>query len=448
MLPAPPVSGYTNDVLTEDRNALFTQTGAGTPMGGLLRRYWMPIAGTSELETNPIKAVRLFGEDLVLYRDLSGTYGLVERHCPHRRADLSYGFVENCGIRCNYHGWAFDETGRCLEQPFEDVANPDARFRDRVTARAYPVESKAGMLWAYLGPLPAPLVPNYEPFLWENGFVQVVISEIPCNWFQCQENSIDPVHFEWMHRNWSIRLRGATGPYAPRHLKVAFDEFEHGFIYRRITEDLNEDDPLWTVGRVCLWPNALFTGSHFEWRVPIDDERTLSVTWHFSRVPNEREPYVQDHIPTWHGPIRDPLTGAWITTHVMNQDFVAWLGQGAIADRTKEHLGTSDRGIIMMRKRLIDDLEAVERGEEPKAVVRDPAQNARIELPIVNKHVYIDGMPAAQLTDANGSPGGARAYIFQTGQPEDVRRAWAQAMGLERTFGDDEVLELLATRRR
>jgi 5,5'-dehydrodivanillate O-demethylase len=437
-------------VLSRERNEFFARVGAGTPMGDYLRRYWMPIAGASELAANPIKAIRLFGEDLVLYRDLSGTYGLVDRHCPHRRADLSYGFVEDAGIRCNYHGWCFDEAGRCLEQPFEDIASRDsarddtqARFRDKVTIASYPVEVKAGLVWAYLGPQPAPLIPNYEPFLWQNGFVQIVTSEIPCNWFQCQENSIDPVHFEWMHRNWSIRLRGETGPYAPRHLKLAFDEFDWGHTYRRVTEDAGEDDELWTVGRVCLWPNALFTGSHFEWRVPIDDEHTLSVTWHFSRVPIEREPYVQGAIPTWHGPIRDPLTGMWITSHVMNQDFVAWLGQGAIADRTGEHLGTSDRGIIMVRKRFVEDIDAVAAGAEPKATVRDPARNRRVDLPIVNKSAFIDGEPAERVVDG-GSRRGVRSYIFQTGQPEAVRRAWEDAMGFERVEPPGGVLEILA----
>jgi 5,5'-dehydrodivanillate O-demethylase len=434
-------------MLTEERNRLLGQTSAGTPMGDLLRRYWMPIAGVSELETNPIKAVRLMGEDLVLYRDLGGKYGLVDRHCPHRRADLSYGFVEACGLRCNYHGWLYDNDGSTLEQPFEDIANPEAHYRDKVRVKAYPIEAKAGLLWAYLGPQPAPLVPNYEPFLWENGFAQVVISEVPCNWFQGQENSIDPVHFEWMHRNWSIRLRGETGPYAPRHLKIAFDEFEWGHTYRRVTEDAGEDDPLWTVGRVCLWPNALFTGSHFEWRVPIDDENMLSVTWHFSRVPNEREPYVQGTIPTWHGPVKDALTGKWITSHVMNQDFVAWLGQGALADRTKEHLGTSDRGVIMIRKRYLDDIDAIARGEDPKAIVRDPAINRRIDLPIVNKDVFINGLPAGQYANKVNSVV-ARSYIFQVGQPDEVRHAWEDAMGFAREEPKGGVLELLSATRR
>src|SRR5262249_23166996 len=109
-------------------------------MGELLRRYWMPIGGASELDENPIKALRLMGEDLVLYKDLRGQFGLLDRHCPHRRADLAYGFVEDTGIRCNYHGWLMDETGRCLEQPYDDIVNPPSRGKERCSTNAYPVE--------------------------------------------------------------------------------------------------------------------------------------------------------------------------------------------------------------------------------------------------------------------------------------------------------------------
>ena len=263
-------------MLSEARNRLLTEVGPGTQMGALLRRYWQPIAAVSELADGATKPVRLLGEDLVLYKDLSGCYGLLDRHCPHRSADLSYGIVEVCGLRCSYHGWRFDETGTCREQPFEDIDAPEVRFRDRIRIQAYRVQAKAGLIWAYLGPDPAPLLPNWEPFTWANGFVQIVFSVVPCNWFQCQENSIDPVHFEWMHDNWGRRLEGHDGAYSPRHLKLAFDEFEYGLVYRRVREDSDETSPLWTVGRVCLWPNALFTGNHFEWRVPIDDTSTLS----------------------------------------------------------------------------------------------------------------------------------------------------------------------------
>src|SRR5581483_7502067 len=241
-------------MLTEAQNRELMQVRYGTLMGDLLRRYWMPIAAVGELEKTSIKALRLLGEDLVLYKDGSGAYGLVDRHCPHRRADMSYGWVEEHGIRCHYHGWIFGEDGHCLEQPFEQIAHPYARVKDKICIRAYRVEAKAGLLWAYMGPEQAPLLPTWEPFTWKNGFRQIVISHIPCNWFQCQENSIDPVHFEWMHDNWGARMRGADNNVAPKHLKLKFEEFEHGFVYKRVREGQSEEDRYWTVGRVALWP--------------------------------------------------------------------------------------------------------------------------------------------------------------------------------------------------
>ena len=113
--------------------------------------------------------------------------GLIDRHCPHRRADMKFGFWETCGLRCCYQGWLFDHTGACVSQPFEETDDVEGRFKDKIRIKAYPVEVKGGLVWAYFGPDPAPLVPNYEPFEWGNGFIQIGFSEIPCNWFQCQE---------------------------------------------------------------------------------------------------------------------------------------------------------------------------------------------------------------------------------------------------------------------
>jgi 5,5'-dehydrodivanillate O-demethylase oxygenase subunit len=419
-------------MLDKQRNRTLTQVGRGTPMGELMRRYWHPIAAVTELENNPVKAIRLMGEDLVLYRDGGGTYGLLQRKCAHRGADLSYGFVEDCGLRCNYHGWLYDHTGRCAQQPYEERLDPAAKLRKSIRMQVYPVEANAGLVWAYLGPQPLPLVPTWEPFTWSNGFVQIVFAEIPCNWFQAQENSIDPVHFEWMHDNWGLRrLHLNETTYAPAHLKLDFAEFEYGFTYKRVREGSDESGPLWRIGRVCLWPNALFTGEHFEWRVPIDDENTLSVTWAFTRVPHESEPYRQSRIPYWHGPIRDPQTGRWISSHVMNQDFIAWVGQGSISDRTIEHLGASDRGISMIRRRFFKDLEAVERGEDPKAIVRDRETNVRIDLPIAERDLWVHGMTRKRFAQHNQERFRLfGAYTYQAGQPEAVKRQFEEAIGM------------------
>ena len=417
-------------MLTTEKNERLTRVGPGTPMGELLRRYWHPVAGVDALAREPVVPVRLLGQDWVLYRDLEGRYGLVDRRCAHRGADLSYGFVEREGLRCNYHGWRYDARGRCAEQPFDDVAAPQARFRDRVAIGAGRVEAKAGLLWAYVGPDPAPLLPDWEPFGWKNGFVQAVFAEVPCNWLQAQENSIDPVHFEWMHANWGRRLRGRQDGYAPKHLKLDFEEFEHGFVYKRISEDTDERHPLWTVGRVCLYPNGFFLGDHFEWRVPIDDLNTLSVTWSFIRVPREAEPYVQQAIPTWKAPIKDPATGRWITSHVINQDIVAWVGQGPIADRTRERLGVSDRGIAMLRRRLLDDMDAVAAGRDPKGLIRDPAHNAAVTLPSDSREFFLHGLPMADYQRHPKWNKLLNHFIFHAGQPAEVKRQYEAATGV------------------
>ena len=416
-------------MLTPAQNDRLVRVGPGTPMGDLLRRYWMPIAGVSEFDPARTKPIRLMGEDLVLFKDLSGNYGLVQRQCPHRRADLSFGMVEAQGLRCSYHGWQFNEKGACIHQPYEDTAHPERDAKARVHIKAYPVQAKGGMLWAYMGPLPAPLLPDWEAFSWDNGFTQVVLSEVPCNWFQCQENSIDPVHFEWMHENWGNRQRTGEVRFGATHLKLDFKEFEFGFTYHRVKQDTSEDDQAWTVGRVCLWPNGFFLGEHFEWRVPIDDENTLSVTWKYTRVPREQEPYAQTSIPTWWGPVKDEH-GRWIDTHVMNQDFLAWVGQGRIADRSREQLGASDRGIVAMRRRFFEEMDTVAQGGEPKAVLRDPTRNVRLSLPMVYGDQITQSRTQAEILAHPTLKQFYTSYIFQAGQPAAVREMASQALGM------------------
>jgi 5,5'-dehydrodivanillate O-demethylase len=227
------------------------------------------------------------------------------------------------------------------------------------------------------------------------------------------------------------RMHSPDSAHGPKHLRVAFDEFEYGLVYRRMREDTDEHHPMWTVGRVCLWPNGFFLGDHFEWRVPIDDEHTLSIAWMFDRVPNEQEPFVQDNIPTWRAPIKDPGSGRWITSHVMNQDFVAWVGQGTIADRTHEHLGKSDRGVVMLRKRLMSDLKAITEGREPSGLIRDPSLNRAVELPIADRALLKNGLPAKELAAHPIYGRHQDRFVFQAGQPLSIWHAYRKAMGLD-----------------
>lgn len=411
-------------MLSKLTNDSLTQVGPGTRMGSLLRRYWHPIAAEAELENRPIKEVRLFEEDLVLYKDLSGTFGLVEKHCAHRRASLANGVVEACGIRCTYHGWLYNQNGECMEQPFEECVRPRSTFKARIRMKAYPVVVKVGMIWAYMGPPPAPCLIDWE-FFHRRGFKLIRLAKIPCNWLQCQENAIDPVHFEWLHDNWSLRLRGKWGEYSPKHLRVRFEEFEYGFVYGRIRDGADEKNALWSIGRVCLWPNGFVTHG-IQWFVPIDTHNTLMIQLHNFPLPGRRE-FAQERIPFLYELTDEVLSmealtktigkesrlSAQVSRTTLRQDVMAMTGQGVVTDRSLEHLGESDRGVTMLRRRLLGNMDLVSSGRDPKAILRDPERNVALPLP------FIEG--GASHTDP-------LEYFGPELSPElvaEVRRIWA-----------------------
>ncbi|MGE0800334.1 MAG: Rieske 2Fe-2S domain-containing protein [Lautropia sp.] len=416
-------------MVTEDTNRLLTEVGPGAPMGDLLRRYWHPVAGASEFEHESTRPIRLFGEDLVLFKTLAGDFGLISRRCAHRGADLTFGIVERDGIRCTYHGWQYDRNGVCVDRPFDETVNPGRKPSRPIALQGYLAVEKGGMIWAYMGQQPAPLLPDWETFSWPNCFAQVVFAEIPCNWLQCQENTVDPVHFEWMHNNASQRRAGDFGDYSPKTLELGFEDFRYGLISRRYREGTDRTTPLWSVGRAILWPNGWYFGHHFEWKVPIDDVNTLFVTWSILHVPTECEPFVQQRIPAWRAPVRD-ANGDWILSHVGNQDVVIWVSQGPIADRTKERLAASDRGVVVLRQRLLEDLAAVAEGRDPRAIIRDPAENVRIELPCIAREDLKNGLPRARMLQHPVMGPFLKDYYSMAGQPDEVRQAFEQAMGV------------------
>src|SRR5215469_6878877 len=190
--------------MRQSENEMLTRVGAGTPAGELLRRYWHPVVMAAELtEEKPIKPVRLLGERLVVFRlalapgETKPRYGLVAEQCRHRLASLAYGRVDCEGIRCPYHGWKYDLKGRCLETPPEPS---DSKYYREIRQPAYPVQKLAGLLFAYMGPAPAPLLPRWDVLAREDGRRWgVVESVINCNWLQAMENSVDPAHLYWLH---------------------------------------------------------------------------------------------------------------------------------------------------------------------------------------------------------------------------------------------------------
>lgn len=384
-------------MLTAQENELLTRIGPGTPMGALMRRYWHPIAAASEMREAWTKRVRLLGEDLVLFRNRSGGFGLIEEQCPHRRASLAYGIPTAEGIRCPYHGWMFDGAGRCLEQPNEPAGS---NFKDKVSLAGYPVQVVAGLVFAYLGPLPAPLMTKLDGYVATPAIRLIGKAEIPCNWLQIQENSVDPIHSEWLHGHFAEFLaeqRGVRYAFSGRHLKIAFDEKPYGIVKRRLKVGQSETCSDWTIGHPLVFPNILALGQAepswltyaFEIRVPIDDTHTAN--WWFTAF----KPAAGSDVPAplfERAFVFDVPFDPRDEDAVSYQDMIAWRTQGAIADRTAEHLGSTDRGVTMFRRMLHRELDRVAAGEDPMLVNRDPARDVPLDLPVeIDKAHYSDG---------------------------------------------------------
>jgi len=378
-------------MLTREQNKRFTEVGPGTPMGELLRRYWLPFATVRQLHEHPTRAVTLLGEHLVAFRDRSGRYGLLQEHCPHRNANLLWGIPEPDGLRCPYHGWLFDRAGHCLDQPAEP---PDSTFRERIQARSYPVEALGGLLYAWMGPEPRPMVPRWENHVRTDVVREIGWAVLPCNWLQIMENSMDPVHVEHLHSYFSNYVQERLGQIGPdayltwreranvrRHVKIGFDIFEHGIIKRRVLEGRDETHADWRIGHCVVFPFMLLQ-QHI--RVPMDDSHTLY--WYYTvhpKLPDQPDqrpediplhemplPGLEDGIPTWE--LLDSNSG---------QDDFSWMSPGPITPRWNEHLSGTDTGIILFRRLLRDQMRLVAEGRDPMNTFRDPTTNISIHMP-------------------------------------------------------------------
>lgn len=261
-------------MLSKNENEKLTRVGPGSPVGKLLRRYWHPVAVAAELNTRPIKRLRILGEDLVLYRGDDGDYGLVEEQCPHRGASLAYGKIEGCNIRCPYHGWLFDREGKCVEQPAEPA---NSTYKNRIHQPAYPVQKLAGLLFAYMGPKPVPLLPRYDVLARADGERRIVVlPRLDCSWLQPMENSVDPTHNHYLH---SQRTgRPVHGDSAAETQKYEFQVVDCGIMKKRYAA--NGDGELRVVNaHPLVFPNMLrqhHGREHYlQYRVPEDDAHTL-----------------------------------------------------------------------------------------------------------------------------------------------------------------------------
>ena len=419
-------------MLTAEQNELLTRVGPGTPGGELMRRYWHPVAGTEEFSgERSTKRVRLLGEDLVLFRDRQGRFGLIDEFCPHRRASLAYGIPTGDGIRCPYHGWHFDVQGHCIDQPNESEMTC---FTDRVKTSAYAVEELGGMLFAYMGPEPRPLLPRYDGFVASPAIRMIGQAVIPANWLQIMENSVDQVHTEWLHGQLYEHLKEQQGQpvkvsISRKHVRIGFTEFEHGIIKRRLLEGQSEDCDDWQIGHPLVFPTMLAVGHAspswsmyaFQIRTPIDDTHTMH-RWYTAYVPpvgEEVASHLLEKVPVYDVPYRDK-NGEFVLDMVDGQDIMAWVTQGPIADRTKENLGSMDQGLSILRRMLHREIRAVQQGEDPLGTVRNTRMNERIDLPLErDKHHFTDGFASLLMRiQARHSP--IARDLIQLFQPDKL----------------------------
>lgn len=366
-----------------------THVGPGTPCGEYLRRFWQPVGYSEDLKDLPV-AIRILGEDLVLFRDLSGRVGLLERHCSHRGTSLEFGVVSPRGIRCCYHGWLFDVDGRILETPGEP---PDSTLKDRLCHGAYPVYDFKGLLFAYMGPPdkkpPFPILDTYElpGIRLERGQLKGVKSVKPCNWLQIMDNVVDLVHEAFLHaRSSGYQFLDRQGRPLVELADVGELEWVETPLGIVCAETRRVKDDIWVRVLEYICPNMVqiaqtpvlpptydagtpelcFIPFITRWRVPIDDTNTLELS--FVRVLEGDENSYTDH------PAPVVLSNYGIRPYEEQQrfpgDYEAQVGQRPIAVHALEHLVSTDRGVVMLRKMVREGIRTVQRGEDPEGLLR------------------------------------------------------------------------------
>jgi nitrite reductase/ring-hydroxylating ferredoxin subunit len=358
-----------------------TEVGPGTPMGELMRRYWHPVGLAADAGDTP-RPVRVLGEDLILFGDGQGRPGLVHARCAHRGTTLYYGKVEARGIRCCYHGWLFDVEGHCLEQPCE----PDGgRHRGLVRQPWYAVQERYGLLFAYMGPPERkPVLPRYDALeeLDAGEFIDADDTSIgsggaavvPCNWLQHFENVMDPFHVPILHGTFSgpqfteamSRMPTVTWDVTERGVKsLQVRALEGGQVMHRVTEVVLPTLRVVANPYVGAWSRVESLG----WTLPIDDTHYRIYT--AGRV-RERGAF----LPRGAGAATGRKRWADMTEDERRRapgDWEAQVGQGAITLHSEEHLETSDKGVVMVRKAFEAQLATLAAGRDPINVSFDPA---------------------------------------------------------------------------
>jgi phthalate 4,5-dioxygenase oxygenase subunit len=389
--------GQEKRMLSHEENELLTRVGPGTAMGAMLRRYWIPAcpsAAVPDRDGDPLR-VRLLGEDLIAFRDSSGRVGLVAEGCSHRGASLFLGRNEEGGVRCIYHGWKIDVDGNVLEMPCEP---PGSTFKDRVKHPAYPTREQGEMVWAYLGPPNLmPSFPNFEWTLVPSGNRSISRTMEECNYLQAVEGTVDSSHADILHSG--LRTLLQRDPHRPADVqpRIAVADTPYGFCqgsWRRHQDDPDHLNRVHTTNFIfpffCLVPPR--GHAHIHAYVPIDDEHTWDYSIYYSptlsidhekvlrrrrvmpgvdldadgrKLANLANNYRQDRVA-----MREKRSFSGIGDNP-HEDHGVQESMGPIYDRSREHLGAADVGIIHLRKRLLDAIRACQRGEAPPGL--DPS---------------------------------------------------------------------------
>jgi 5,5'-dehydrodivanillate O-demethylase len=359
-------------MMTPEQNEYFTRVGPGTPAGEMLRRYWWPVWFSQQVTDRPVP-VKLLGESLILFRDASGKVGILDSRCPHRGASLELGRVEADGIRCCYHGWKFDRAGRCVDMPAEPENTP---LKNEVRQTACQTEEAGGLIFAYMGPQPAPLLPKYDLLFREDCNRVVWASEGHSNWLQRAENGYDPHHLMALH--------------APGYPQIALKR-----------ADVTMDKTWYGHRTLMVFPDGLQNTTHqifpshlrrlgarkgdhprhyLNLRVPLDDHSTTTFMVEaeiIEKGPGTLRTRGYKKLPLM---AFERIEDGWWGIPSHDQDRIVMESQGTIADRAREYLGTSDEGIVMFRRMIQDSIKAVQEGRDPLGIVRDPAQNTLIHF--------------------------------------------------------------------
>ena len=386
-------------MISAEQNDLITRVGRGAPAGQLLRRYWQPIALVDELAgPRPLKAVQLMGQHFVLFRDETGQLGLLDRDCPHRGADLAFGRLEDGGLRCPFHGWLFDAKGNCLQTPAEPIGS---KLCSRIQQAAYPVVERSGMVWGYIGTGEPPAFPDFDCFVAPDSHTFAFKGLFECNWLQALEVGIDPAHASYLHRffededtsaSYGKQFRGASAD-SELPITQVLREFDRPEIHVASTDyglrlktlrQLPDDKTHVRVTNV-VFPQAFVIPMSAEmtisqWHVPVDDTHCYwyAIFTSFTGPVNKQQMRAQRlklyELPNYTSrrnkrndygySIEEQRTATYtgMGDDINVHDQWAVESQGPIQNRTREHLGTTDKGIIAFRKQLVAAIEATQAG--------------------------------------------------------------------------------------